>query len=39
VIVEMMFALDLFGRFAAQDVVREVKYLLEGSNTISNVRL
>ena len=28
-----MFALDLFGRFAAQDVVREVKNLLEGEMT------
>ena len=34
-----MFALNLFGRFEAQDVVREVKYLLEGSDTISNVRI
>ena len=33
VIREAMFALDLSGRFAAQDVVREVQYLLEGEMT------
>ena len=30
VITEVMFALDLVGRFAAQDVVRKVQNLLEG---------
>ena len=33
VITEVMFALDLVGRFAAQDVVREVQNLLEGEIT------
>ena len=30
VFTEVMFVLDVFGRFAAQDVVREVQNLLEG---------
>jgi hypothetical protein len=33
VITEVMFVLDVFGRFAAQDVVREVQNLLEGEFT------
>ena len=33
VITEVMFALDLVGRFAAQDVVRKVQNLLEGEVT------
>jgi len=38
VITEVMFALDLFGRFAAQDVVREIQNLLEGEFTLLKPR-
>jgi hypothetical protein len=38
VITEVMFALDLFGRFAAQDVVREVQNVLEGEFTLLKPR-
>jgi hypothetical protein len=34
VITEVMFLLDVVGRFAAQDVAREVQSLLEGKVTI-----
>jgi hypothetical protein len=34
VITEVMFVLDVVGRFAAQDVVREVQNLLEGEYTL-----
>jgi hypothetical protein len=34
VITEVMFVLDLVGKFAVQDVVREVQNLLEGEFTL-----
>jgi hypothetical protein len=34
VIIEVMFVLVVVGRFAAQDVVREVQNLLEGEFTV-----